>query len=138
MRSVGHVHARQGTDHALILKDALQRALADLGLIGGVGRVELGTVDDLVYHAGHVMVVGSGSQETGKVTGIQVLLAHGLQLGHDLHLGQRLRERQLGKAAVLRNVVEQVLYPLDANSGQHLGPIRVRVRNVAHYCPPRQ
>ncbi len=83
---VGHLHARQGTDHALVLKDGLQGALAHLGLVGRVGGVELGAARYMLHHAGHEMVVGPCAQEASVVVEVGVLLAHGLQFGQNLHL----------------------------------------------------
>ena len=41
VRGVGHIHARQGTHQALVFKNSLQRALADLGLVRCVCRIKL-------------------------------------------------------------------------------------------------
>ena len=84
--SVGHLHTRQGTDHALVLKDGLQGALAHLGLVGRVGGVELGAARYMLHHAGHEMIVGPCPQEASVVVEVGVLLAQGLQFRQNLHL----------------------------------------------------
>ena len=42
-RGVGHIHSRELADQGLEFKDGLERSLADLGLIGSIGRVKLRT-----------------------------------------------------------------------------------------------
>ena len=69
---VGDVHAEQVAEQGLELEDALQDALADLGLIRRVGRVELGAPCDRADGRRHVVVIDTRAEETGVRVGIDV------------------------------------------------------------------
>ena len=60
---VGHVQARELADHRLELEDRLERALGCLGLVGGVGRVELGACDGGPDNGRDVAAVDAGPEE---------------------------------------------------------------------------
>ena len=62
-RGVGDVHAGELADERLVLEDGLQGALADLGLVGRVGRDELGPGAEVVDDRGDEVVVDAGPQE---------------------------------------------------------------------------
>ena len=129
---VGHIHAREGADHALILEDGLQRALADLRLVGGVGGVELRATDDVADHAGREVVVSPRAQETGIVVEIGVLLAHGPQFAQDLQLGQGRGKLKPRIAHALWHVQEEVADGLHPDLGQHRCSVGLSVGDVGH------
>ena len=106
VRDVGHLHAGQRADHRLVLEMRLQRALADLGLVGGVGGVELSAADQGIDHAGDEMIVRARAQEAAHMRQVVVLVGQRLELLQHLHLGQRRRQVKLRKAELLRHVVE--------------------------------
>src|SRR4030042_249832 len=62
-RGIGYVHAGKLADEGLKLKDGLERSLADLRLVGGVGGVELRPPENMVHHGRDIMVVGSRTQK---------------------------------------------------------------------------
>ena len=70
---VGDVHAGEMADHGLEVVASLQRALADLGLVWGVGGIELAAARHMVDHAGDVVVVGARTEEAGVVVQVGVL-----------------------------------------------------------------
>ena len=86
---VGDLHARQGANHGLILKNRLQNALADLRLIGGVGGDQLLAADDALHHGGDEVAVCPRAPEDGAVD--PVLGGHGLQGPADLQFTEALR-----------------------------------------------
>ena len=78
---IGHLEARQVADERLVLKDVLERALADLGLVGRVGREPFLAADERVDGRGHEVIVGPGPEELGAEAGVPVGEAHHLP-GH--------------------------------------------------------
>ena len=60
---VGHVQARELADHRLELEDRLECPLGCLGLVGGVGRVELGARDGGTDNGRDVAAVDAGPEE---------------------------------------------------------------------------
>ena len=60
---VGNLHPREARNHALVFEDGLQRALADLRLIRGVGCCKLGARNHGVHHGRYEVLVGAPAQE---------------------------------------------------------------------------
>ena len=55
--SVGDVHAGEVADHGLEVVGGLKGALANLGLVGSIGSVELAAAGHVADHAGDVVVI---------------------------------------------------------------------------------
>ena len=70
---VRDVHAGELRDQRLILEHDLQVALADLGLVGRVRRVELAAAGELVDDGGDEMVVAAAAEEADLLAGVRVL-----------------------------------------------------------------
>ncbi len=132
MRGVGYLHAGQRADHALILKDGLQRPLADFRLVRSVGGIEFGTTYDVIYHAGHVVIIGPGPQKTGIMVQVGIALAHPLQFPENLQLGERLWQGDLRETQRLRHVGKQVLDAVHPDGRQHRLPFGLAMGDVSH------
>ena len=88
---VGHGHARQVADHGLEVDQRLHAALRDLGLVGRVGRVPGGVLEDVAQDdAGRVRAVVALADEALQHP---VLRRQRLHLGQRLGLGQRRGQR---------------------------------------------
>ena len=132
VRDVGDLHAGQRADHRLVLEVRLQRALADLGLVGRVRGEELRAADDPVHDAGHEVVVRARAQETAHVAQVIVLLGERLELLQHFHLGQRRRQIQRREAELLRHVPKQICHRLGADHGKHRRAVGIGVGDVVH------
>ena len=66
---VGDVQSGQLGHQGLVLECRLQRSLAGLGLVRGVGRVELAAAGQLIDDGGDEMVVASSAQEADFLVG---------------------------------------------------------------------
>ena len=66
---VADIHAGEQADQALELKDRLERALGDLGLVGGVGRVKLAALEEVIDRGRDVVLVRASTQEANKIAG---------------------------------------------------------------------
>jgi hypothetical protein len=122
---VGDIHAAQGTDQALVLEDRLQRPLADLRLVGGVGGIELRPAQDLVHGARHEVVVCSGTEEYAVSLDVGILVRQPAQRTPELDLREGRREVNRWESHRLGDDLEQVGDLLDADRRQHLGPLGV-------------
>ena len=105
-------------DQRLVLVDRLQRALADLGLVGRVGGVELAARQDLVDRRRDVVAVGAGAEEAGQVGPVAPrqrlqALAQGQLVGSG---GGRSRPSGPHRC---RDVGEELVDRVDAERGQH-------------------
>ena len=67
VRGRNHVHARELAHHRLVFVDGLERALADLGLVGRVGGVELAAQEELVDDRGDEVAIGAGAEEAHQI-----------------------------------------------------------------------
>ena len=70
---VRDVEAGEPRDERLILEHDLQVALADFGLVGRVGGVELAAAGELVDDGGDEVVVAAAAEEADFVAGVGVL-----------------------------------------------------------------
>ena len=129
---VGRVHAGEHTHHALVFEDGLQRALAQLRLVGRVGGEELAAPQDVIHDAGHEVVIGARAQEDGVVVGGDVGARQPADFPGHLHLAERIGQVQRGEAELGGHRVEQVVERLDADGGQHRRAVGVGVGNVGH------
>jgi len=132
-RGVRRVHRGEAGDHRLVLEDRLQRALADLGLVGSVGGVELASREDVPHGSGYVPVIDAASEETGHLRGGAVSRGEGAQPGGDLglaHRGTDVEDSVDAKPFIYR--FEQLFERGDPRLHEHLEPVAVSVLNVAH------
>jgi hypothetical protein len=79
---VGDLHAGQAADHALVFVEHLQRALAGLGLVGRIGRVELAAGGDLPHRRRDMVLVGAGADEVQRRAVLAGAFQHELGDGH--------------------------------------------------------
>ena len=134
---VDHVHAEQPGGEGLVLEDALQGALADLRLVGGVGGEELGAGGQGAHRLRDVVAVGARAhQHPGARAG-----AHGggetRQVVVELPFAERQRQMpRSGGPTIGRHRREQRLQRVRADHGEHLGDLFGGVRQVAHGPTP--
>ncbi len=117
--------ARQLGDERLELVDGLERALADLRLVGRVGGVELAAREHRVDRGRDVVLVHAGTEERDEVGAVAP--GQGRQLAAEGQLRDRIGQVQAVGAHGWGDIVEQLLDRLEAERGQHL---RARVRGV--------
>ena len=118
--SVGHIHPGELAEHGLELKDALERALADLGLIGGVAGDQLLPGGDGLHHRGDKVPVSARAPENGAVH-----MVFGRQvgdLGLDLQLGKAGGDLQIAGLEThgRGNVLIERLERIHPDDGEHL------------------
>ena len=85
---IGDIHAGQRGDHGLIFVQQLQRALARLGLVRGIGGVKFAACDDLPDGCGNVVFVSACADK------IQIAAINFSTLLHQaryVHFGQAFR-----------------------------------------------
>ncbi len=107
-RGVGDVHSGQRADHRLVLVDRLERALADLGLVGRVGGEELRLRHDVIDDARDVVVVAAGTHEAHQFRRRDVLIGERGHMRRELDLREALGQVQSTvEPDGLRNDIEQ-------------------------------
>ena len=129
MRGVGAVHAGQAGDEALVFKDALQRPLGDLRLVGCVGGVKLSAADQVVDGSRDIVVIGTGAEKTHRVGERKVGFGHLFELGGGFHLRHAVEHTELREAVLFRNGREKIFDLFHADGPQHLLPFGFSVRN---------
>ena len=128
---VGDVHARELGHHRLVFVDDLQRSLARLGLVRGVGGVEFRPRGDGIDDARDEVVVGSAAEEADGVRRRGVLVRERPHVTRQLDLGERRRNVEHPREAqVRRDVREEVFDAADADAREHRGDIFGGVENV--------
>ena len=132
----GHdVHRGELGQQRLVLVDALQRALADLGLVGRVGRVPLAAEQHLVDGRRAPVAVRTRAEERGEVHAVAP--GQRLEPRGEVELGLRVVEAERARAERLGDVVEQGVHGGDPDRLQHPGPVVGYVRPVRHVSPRR-
>ena len=131
-RGIGHLHAGQVADQALVFEDGLQSALRYLGLVRSVGRVELVPAQYVIDNRGDEVVVSAGAQEAGRVPHIEIGLAQSLELVHDLHFRYAWRQIEVGEAHAFGHGIVQVVEPVYSNRRQHLAAFILAMGYVGH------
>ena len=91
---VGDLHPVQVADQRLELVDDLQRALAGLGLVGGVGGYELSAGDQRLDDGRDEVVVGASPQKRRAAAQRPVASSQRAQLPLDLQFRQRVWNAQ--------------------------------------------
>ena len=92
VRGGDDVEAGELGQQRLVLVDALERPLGDLGLVRRVGRVPLAAEQHLVHDGRRPVAVGAGAEERGEVHAVAG--RHRLQPGGEQELGLGLVEGQ--------------------------------------------
>jgi hypothetical protein len=117
-------------DQRLVLVDRLERALADLGLIGRVGRVPLAAEQHLVDGRRRPVAIDAGAEEGHQIRAIAG--GEPLQASRQLQLrfGRRQIEGRCPKG--FGDVGEELVDGWDAERVQHVLSIGVGVRAVGH------
>ena len=128
---VGDFHARQGADHGLVFEDGLEDALADLGLVGGIGGDQLLPAGDALHHGGDEVPVGPRAPKDGGVDAVPGghgghLLPHG-QLTEPLGQVQPVHQHFPGHGG------EELLHRARADGGEHGPPLSLRIRDIASH-----
>ncbi len=101
----------------LVLVDALERPLADLGLVGRVGRVPLAAQEELVDRGRAPVAVDAGAQERGEIG--PVAGGQAGQAGGQLELRLGFGEVELRRAQADRDVLEQLVDGGETKGRQH-------------------
>ncbi len=130
-RGVGDLHAGETRHHGLVFVEQLQGTLAGLGLVRGIGGVELAPGGDLPHRSGNVMLIRPCTDEAERLAISRRPLTH---QPANLHLVQRLRKHPFhgGCPQLGRNFGKQRLDPLDADDLQHLSDLFLGVWNERH------
>ena len=132
-RGVRDLHAGQARNHGLEFVDQLQRALARLRLVGGVGAVELPARGDGPHRRGNVVLVGTGTDEGERRTVSTGTLGH---QAPDFHFVELLRHAGEGlDAQIRRDLIEEILDAGGADGGEHRRDIGFGVGNEGHQPP---
>ena len=132
------VEVDQLGDQRLVLVDALERALADLGLVGRVGRVPLAAEQDLVDRRRAPVAVDARAEERGEVGA--VARGQAGQPRRELELGFGRREVEARGAEGLGDVGEELVDGSDADGREHPLAVAGGMRSVGHrrsVSPPR-
>ena len=118
------VEAGQLGDQRLVLVDALERALADLGLVRRVGRVPLAAEQDLVDRRRERVAVGAGAEERREVD--PVARRQGPQAGGELELRLGRRRGPGASARSAAGMSAKSSSTFDAEGREHPLPDRRR------------
>ncbi len=136
-RRVGHGQPGELRDGRLELEHDLEAALGDLGLVGRVGREELGPAGERVHQRGHVVVVHARPEEAGLGVGVPVARRQ------RRHLLVHLLLREPGGQVDVppepdagRDVGEEVLERVGADGAEHRRQVLVGDGGVAGHQPP--
>jgi hypothetical protein len=131
-RGVAHFHACELGHHALVLKDVLQGALRNFGLIGGVGGEKLASLDYAFHHSWAVVVIASSANHALErlVFGAQLVeeLAH-LDFAHRVGEGIFSLELQL-----LGYVAVQVVETRHPAGVEHRFDVALGVWKIFEHC----
>jgi len=134
-RGVGDIHAGDHRHLGLELEEILQRALADLRLVGRVGGQELAALDQAVDRGRHVMAIGAGAEEARHRSSRDIARGQTRQGPFDLQLALMRRQVEgLVAPGRLGHIGEERIDRLDADRGQHVGPLGLGQGQIAHYC----
>ena len=138
------VEADELGQQRLVLVDALERALADLRLVRGIGRVPLTSEQDLVDCRRLEVAIRAGTQEAGQAG--PVARGQCLEMGRQLKLRESCRQVQPARPEGRRDVGEQLVDGGDTDDLEHslaigggMGPVghrSVRLRRSTGRRPP--
>jgi hypothetical protein len=132
-RGVRDVLTRQLTDHRLELEDRLQRPLADLRLVGGVGGRELPATGQRIDGGRDEVVVGASAEKARDAPRRRVAVRQVPQMRQHGLLPERRTELQLlAHAQRGRNHREQVVKARGAHAREHPLDLVRRMGRVAH------
>ena len=137
-RGVGDLHAGQQRDLRLKLEQVLQCPLRQLGLVRGVGGQELAALDQVIDRGRHVMAIAAGAEKERHHAGNRIFRRHRAEAPLDLELAHRARQvQQPVVPRRLRHLGKQIIDRLDADRRQHVAPVGIGQRQIAHQgCSP--
>ena len=128
VRGRDDVEVDQLGEQRLVLVDALERALADLGLVRRVGRVPLAAEQELVDRRRAPVAVDAGAQERGEVG--PVARRRGRQAGGELELGLGLGQVERARRAARPGCRRRARRPMSRPSAAS-----IRARSSAVWGP---
>ncbi len=130
---VGHIHARQQTDHRLVFVNSLEHALADLRLVGRVGGEKLRAAQNVADGPGNQVIIGAGAAKAHILIEIGVATAKFEEVGPDFPLRHRLRQVQLPLEPGLgRHILKKLLHRFQSKGIQHPLPVLIGNRGKTH------
>ena len=137
-RRVGDIHAGEARHLRLEFEQILQRALRDLGLVGGVAGQELAALDEVVDRGRDMVLVGAAAEEERPGAGGHVARREAAEMPLDRLLGHVRRQPRdrAGEPRRLGHVGEQRLDVGDADGSQHGTAVGGGVREIAHQVSP--
>jgi hypothetical protein len=125
-----HFHPGQLADERLELVDALECALAHLGLVRGVGGRELRAADDLAHDGGNQVAVHAGPEEADVRRA--VASREPRELGANLLLGHGRRQVPAGGTDRGGDIGEEVIDRRHPDRLEHAPAVGIGVRGVGH------
>ena len=132
-RRVRDLEGRQLAHHRLVLEQRLQHSLRQLGLVGRVGRVQLGPPREGPHQGGDIVVVGAAAREANELVRVPVPASQAAKLADQLHLRQPRRDGQFTpQPNVLWQMGEQVVDRREAARREHLAHVVVRMWSETH------
>jgi hypothetical protein len=130
---VRDVHAGQLGDQRLVFERRLERPLARLGLIGGVGGVILTPRGEVIDHGRNEMVVASCAEETRSDVAPRVPANQAGDVRGQFHFAQRWGDRQRACEPVFRrDHVEELIERVESDRPEHDAHVVGRVRDIGH------
>jgi hypothetical protein len=143
---VGQFHAGQIQDHLLVVEQDLEAALADLRLVGGIGRVPAGVLHHVAQdHLRHDRAVVAHADHRDEHP---VALRHLPEIAEGRPLAFDRREVQglLVDDRIRHRLGDQIIERVEAERRQHFGNLRLARPDVAAHeiashlqvyeCPP--
>ena len=123
-------HREQLRDERLVFEDRLERALADLGLVGRVRGQELAAQGERRHGGRDVSPLHRTPEEEGSRSRGTVLRGERFEVRLDLELGHSHGQAELRPERVLGDRGEQIVDALDADTLEHRRAVGVGVRRV--------
>ncbi len=106
-RCVGHIHAGDRCHLGLEFEQILQRTLRDFRLIGGIGRQEFTTLDDVIDRGRNMVAIRPRTQEARHAGRAHVFGGHFRHVAFDLQFAQMMgqidrlgQQRAFGHVAI--------------------------------------
>ncbi len=127
-RRVGDRQPQELAHDRLKFENRLQRALRDLGLVGGVRRIEFAAQEQLIDRRGDRVIVGASAEKASELRSA-VLARKLVQVSHEARLVERCFDGERpSEADLLGNLVEELVDRRLANGGKHRRDLFFRVR----------
>ena len=133
-RCIGNWEPGQAGYKGLVLEQGLEHPLSHLGLIGRIGRDELGAAPERPRHRRHVVVVSAPTRETDELTGGPVPPCQPGHFGRHVGFGHpRGQVEAASQPECLGYALKEVGWAREPQITQHPGEIVIGVRDeVSH------